>query len=67
MQPNSIDMKVVGKGLVTKKETPTVTLKSSKGEKLTFHVSNPSDLDSFQMEQILTVHVSEVQKTLKAE
>jgi len=64
MDSITLDMKVVGKDLKGKAETPTVTLKGTKGEKATFHVANAQELDDFEMEQILTVRISSVQQTL---
>ena len=59
------DMKVVGKGLKGKHDTPYVVFKNSEGEKVELHFGDKTDLNRFAINQILTVTVAPVQKTLE--
>lgn len=59
------DLQVKGKGLKGKHDTPYVVFKNSEGEKLELHFEDKSQLDKYRINQILTVTVAPVQKTLQ--
>lgn len=56
--------KVVGKSLKGSNENPVVVFKNNKGDKLELRLDDESQLNDYEINEILTVKIAKEQQTL---